>query len=174
MNVYIFRGAPASGKGVLAPEFARLLPKPVALIEQDIFRWGFHLVGRKVSDVSESEHLFAYKNMMLLYEQYLKNGNYSIVIEGLFTWDDTSSSQGSVKQLIAMAKTHGFDVKSIVLKADKEELLRRNSERQYAVPPDEFEMLYDTIYRVVDASETVVDSTGQTIEETLTELKRLV
>ncbi len=173
-SVYIFRGAPATGKGTLVPEFCKLLPKPVALIEQDAFRWGFHLVGRQVSEVSDGEHLFAYNNMTLVYEQYLQNGDYTIVLEGLFTWDDTSSSLGNAKQLLDIAYTHGFDTKSIVLRADKEELLKRNDERQYSVPADEFDMLYDNIYRIVDSSEIVIDSTGQAVDETLSALRQLI
>lgn len=171
-SVYIFRGAPATGKGTLVTAFSKLLPKPVALIEQDTFRWGFHLIGRKVPDVSDVEHLFAYKNMVLLYEQYLKSGSYTIVLEGLFTWDTTNSSQGNAKQLVNMAREHDFNVKSIVLKADKEELLRRNYRREYSVPSDEFEMLYNNIYLTIDSSETVIDSTGQTVGQSLKVLQK--
>jgi len=173
-TVYIFRGAPATGKGTIAPMFTRLLPMPAALIEQDMFRWGFHLIGRQVPDVTESEHLFAYNNMVLLFEQYLKNGSYDLVVEGLFTWDNADSSQGNAKQLLDMAQANDFNIKSIVLKADKEELLKRNSERQYSVPHDEFEVLYNNIYQTIDPSETVIDSTGQSPEETLETLKGLI
>lgn len=172
-SVYIFRGAPATGKGTLAPEFAKLLPTPTALIEQDELRWGFHLIGRSVSDVSDAEHFFANQNMALLYERYLKNGSYTIVVEGLFTWDDMSSSQGSAKQLVYMARNYGYTAKSIVLKADKAELLKRNDGRQYSVPRDEFDMLYDNIYRTVNDSEIVIDSTRQSAQETLEVLKKL-
>lgn len=173
-SVYIFRGAPATGKGTLVPEFCKLLPKPVAHIDQDVFRWNFHLLGRQVSDVADAEHIFAYNNMKLLYEQYLRNGHYTVVLEGLFTWGDTSSSQGATQELVAMAKRYGFEVKTIVLRADKEELLRRNIARNYTVPSDEFELLYDAIYKVIDSSEIVIDSTGQTAEETLAVLRHLI
>jgi predicted kinase len=173
-SVYIFRGAPATGKGTLAPEFCKLLPKPVALIEQDVFRWGFHLIGRKVSEVEDTEHLFAYQNMLLIYEQYLKSRQYDIVLEGLFTWDDDTSSQGYAKRLVEMAHSYGFSVKSVVLRADKEELLRRNNDRQYSVPSDEFDLLYENIYKKVNDSELVIDSTGQSIERTLSLLKTVI
>ena len=159
--VYIFRGAPATGKGTVVPEFCKLLSKPVAFIEQDALRWGFHLIGRTVSEVSDSEHLLANRNAELLYEQYLKDGHYTIVLEGLFTWDNDTSSQGSVKKLIGLAEQYGFSVKSIVLKADKEELLKRNETRPYSVPSDEFERLYSNIYETINDSEIIVDSTGQ-------------
>jgi len=173
-SVYIVRGAPASGKGTLVPEFAKLLQTPVAHIDQDVFRWNFHLVGRQVSDVSDAEHMFAYQSMVALYERYLQNGSYTLVLEGLFTWDNVSSSQGNVKELLTLANQYGFATKSIVLRADKNELLQRNAARAYAVPADEFELLYDAIYTVVDSSETVIDSTGQTVEETLAGLRRLI
>jgi len=170
-TVYIFRGAPASGKGTVVPKFCELLPKPVALISQDTLRWGFHLIARTVPDVQDEEHLFAYQNTLVMFEQYLKNGHYSIVLEGLFTCDDTTSSQGNVKELIELASRYGYSVKSIVLRADKEELLKRNAERPYAVPLDEFDVLYTNIYKTVDSSELVVDSSGQSLEATLVLLK---
>lgn len=172
--VYIFRGAPASGKGSLLPAFCELLPKPVALIEQDKFRWGVHLIGRNIPDVNDEEHLFAHQNTLLMFEQYLKNGGYSIVIEGLFTWDDESSSQGSARQLAGLAKKYGYPCKNFVLRATKEELLRRNAVRGYSVPFDEFDQLYSNIYRTIGPNEIVVDSSGQSLDETLLTLKSFI
>jgi predicted kinase len=173
-SVYIFRGAPASGKGTVIPEFAKLLQKPIALIEQDIFRWRFHLIGRGISDVKSDEHLFAYKNMVLIYEEYLKNGNYAIILEGLFTWDDETSSQGCAKNLLELANKYGYDTKSIVFAADKSVLIKRNSEREYSVPSEEFNELYNNIYKSIGPDEIVIDSTNQTVDETLQALKILV
>jgi predicted kinase len=172
-KVYIFRGAPASGKGTVTPEFAKQLPKPVALIEQDKLRWGLHLIGRDIKDVTEEEHHFAFQNTLLLYEEYLKKGKYTIVVEGLFTWDDLSASQGNCKQLIDLAQKYNMAWKSIVLKADKQELQRRNSSRPYAVPLDEFETLHNSIYAKIDPTEITIDSTGKTTEETINDIKRL-
>jgi len=67
----------------------------------------------------------------------LKDGRYTIVIEGLFTWDAEDSSQGSVKRLQELARQYGFPTKCIVLRADKKELEARNASRAYVVPPDE-------------------------------------
>lgn len=169
-KVYIFRGAPASGKGTIVPEFAKQLSKPVTLIEQDKLRWGFHLIGRDIKDVSEEEHHLAFENTVLIYEQYLKRRKYNIVLEGLFTWDDKNASQGSVKQITELAERFGAAWTSIVLKADKEELLERNAAREYAVPPDEFNALYDKIYEKIDPLEILIDSTGKSPDETLKEL----
>jgi predicted kinase len=173
-NVYIFRGAPAVGKGTVIPEFCKLLPKPVAFISQDVLRWDFHLIGRAVVDVTDEEHVFANQNTELLFEQYLKNGSYTIVVEGLYTWDNEASSQGSAKTLLNLAKQYGCNAHSIVLRASKEELLKRNAARPYAVPLEEFTMLYDNIYQTIDESETVIDSTGQTVQETLESLRSLL
>jgi predicted kinase len=172
--IYIFRGAPASGKGTLLPKFCELLPAPVALIEQDQFRWGLHLIGRSVPDISDEEHAFAHQNTLLMYEQYLKNGRYTIVLEGLFTWDNSASSQGSTKEFIELALAYGYPYKSIVLKADKEELLKRNALRPYSVPRDEFETLYSTIYEVIGPDEIVIDSSSQNIEQTLHSLRQII
>lgn len=172
-KVYIFRGAPASGKGTIAPEFAKLLPQPVALIEQDKFRWGFHLVGRSIGDIEPKEHRFAYENTVSLYERYLEDKTYTIVIEGLFTWDDVHSNEGNAKQLLNIANQHGFEATSIVLTADKEELVKRNSKRPYSVPNEEFEALYNGVYQKIDTSEIVIDTTGESVTETLAKLKSL-
>jgi predicted kinase len=169
--VYIFRGAPASGKGTIVSEFCKVLPQPVALIEQDKFRWGVHLIGRNVPDVKDQEHALAHRNTVLIYEQYLRDGQYNIVLEGLFTWDNATSSQGNVRELIELAKRYGYPCQSIVLKADKAELLRRNAKRQYSVPQDEFDTLYANVYNRVDSSELVIDSTNQKVDETLRRLK---
>jgi predicted kinase len=170
-RVLIFRGAPASGKGTIAQKLCAQLSKPVALIEQDKFRWDIHVIGRKVSDVGLDEHAFAHRNMALVYEQYLKSGQYTIVLEGVFTWGDVAPDQGDVRPLIALAEQYGFACQSIVLKASKQTLLDRNAKRPYSVPHEEFDVLYKNIYRTIDDSEIVIDSTGQDSNETVQSLK---
>jgi predicted kinase len=169
-TVFIFRGAPSSGKGTLVPMFAKRLPMPVALIEQDKLRWGFHLIGRDVKDITEEEHRFAFKNTLLIYEAYLESGDYNIVLEGLFTWDDTSASQGNCMQLIELAEQYNFSYKVILLKAEKKELLQRNAKREYSVPLEEFNMLYDKIYFKIGPEEIQIDSTGRSIEQVLSDI----
>ena len=149
------------------PLFCKLLPPPVTCISQDVLRWDFHLIGRTVAEVSDDEHIFANQNTKLLYEQYLKQGGYTIVVEGLFTWDDAESSQGSAKEFADLAERYGYTVKCIVLKAAKEELLARNAARTYSVPADEFETLYANIYKTIAPKEIVIDSTGQTPKQTV-------
>jgi len=170
-KVYIFRGAPASGKGTIVPKFAKLLPKPVVLIEQDKLRWGFHLIGRNISDVTPEEHRMAYENTVLLYERYLKSGKYTVVLEGLFTWSDKNSNEGNAKELLELAAKNGFEAISIVLTAEKQQLLERNNNREHSVPPGEFEELYHGVYDEIDEKEIVIDSTMKSINETLAELK---
>lgn len=174
-SVYIFRGAPASGKGTVVPKFAKLLPKPIALIEQDKLRWGFHLIGRSVEEIGSDEHKLAFENTKLIYEQYLKSGKYAVVIEGLFTWNDAASDQGSATELLELAQRYGFVAKSIVLIADKATLQKRNFERpSYTTPNEEFDVLYNNIYGIIDESELVIDSMNQSPEETLTQLRNLL
>lgn len=170
-KVYIFRGAPASGKGTVVPEFTKLLSKPVALIEQDKLRWGFHLIGRSIDDINPREHRFAYENMALLYERYLNAEIYNVVVEGLFTWDDAHSNEGGVKQLLDLASQYGFEATSIVLTADKEELTKRNNERPYSVPTEEFNALYNGVHQKFDASEIIIDTTGESVEKTIAKLR---
>jgi predicted kinase len=89
------------------------------------------------------------------------------VAEGLFTWDDAESSQGNAKELIDLAERYGYNATSIVLKATKNELLKRNAERDYSVPLEEFEALYNGVYNTIDQSELVIDSTSLDLPQTL-------
>lgn len=173
-KVYIFRGSPLSGKSTLAPLFSSLLPPPVAVIRHDMLRWDVHKMDRHFTKVTVEEHRFAFENLAVLFEQYLKNGTYSIIIEGLFTWDDAQSDQGDIATLRKLADRYGFLCKSIVLKANKEKLKERNRARSQEVPEEEFETLYRNIYRKIDPSEIVVDTTSATIPEVLSSLKILI
>jgi predicted kinase len=170
-KVYIFRGSPLSGKSTIAPLFSGLLPKPVACIRHDMLRWDVHKMDRHFTEVSSEEHRFAFENLVMLFEQYLKQNKYNIVIEGLFTWDDHTSDQGNVSSLIALAKRYKTDCTSIVLKADKDKLLARNKERAQQVPMDEFNTLYNNIYKTIDPSEIIVDTTTDNSMDTLLHLK---
>jgi predicted kinase len=171
-SVYIFRGAPASGKGTLVPRFCEILPKPIALIEQDQFRWGLHLIGRSIPEVTDEEHRLAHRNAVLIYEQYLKSGSYTIVFEGLLTYDNPESSQGSVRELADLAERYGFAFQSVVLTAEKSELFKRNAQRQYSVPAEEFEQLYSDVYDTIGADELVIDTTGLGEQESIDKLIR--
>lgn len=117
----------------------------------------------------------AYENTLILFDRYLRSGKYTIVVEGLFSWDDDVSNEGSVRHFIDLANKYGFDLTSIVLKADKDILMQRNQERStYTTPEDEFNNLYDNVYSKIDESEIVIDSTHQTAEQTIDELRDLV
>ena len=173
-RVVIVRGGPASGKGTLATKLAELLPKPVALLEQDQFRWGFHKIGRDIAEVSSDEHRFAHQNLLKLFEEYLNNGSYQIILEGLFTWNDSSSPQGSIQQIVELANRYDYEVRCILLKASKEELIQRNSQREYSVPPAEFDELFNAVYKTVGESEVVVDTSHKSIDESLEDLRQTV
>ena len=166
-DVYLFRGSPLTGKTTLAPAFARLLPKPVAGIRHDMLRWDIPQMDRHFTAVPLQEHRFAFENLRVLFEQYLKHGAYKIVIEGLFTWDDPESDQGDVKTLIELAERYGASCKSIVLKATRAQLLTRNAKRSQQVPIDELDTLHRNVYRTIDTSELVVDTTVMSVDETL-------
>jgi len=170
-KVYIFRGSPLSGKSTLASAFSSLLPKPVAGIRHDMLRWDIHRLDRHFTEVTPDEHRFAFENLVVLFEQYLKKGTYYIVIEGLFTWNNSESDQGDVKTLIELAERYNVSCKSIVLKADKEKLLERNAARPQQVPNDEFNTLYDSIYGIIDPSEIVIDTTTADVDKTLSHLR---
>ncbi len=166
-TLYILRGAPASGKTTLSPELAKSLVQPVALLEQDNWRWGIHLTGRTVPDVTQQEHTFADEIFLYTLEQYLKTKQYNIVVEGTFNWNNPEFTNITVQTLIDLAKKYNYDVKNIVLKANKQKLLDRNAARKYSVPKEEFNTLYKSVYSYIDESEYLIDSTKLNKKETL-------
>lgn len=171
--LFVFRGSPAAGKGTLVPEFCKTLPPPVALLEHDTFRWGFHKMHRAYAEVSAEEHVFAFGNMLQTLERYLKRDAYSVVAEGLFTWDDREASQGNMQQIVEVAARCGAACVSVVLQADRQELEHRNSLRPYAVPDDEFDMLYTNVYKHIGPEEIVIDTTGQTVDGSIERMHEL-
>lgn len=167
MDVYVFRGAPASGKGTVVPLFCAEMLQPVTLIEHDAFRWGPHTAGRPVADVSEEEHAESFRAMVAAYAGQVRQGEGVLVIEGLFTYDDEVSSQGNARELRRIAEDSGCAYTGIVLYAAKQVLLARNAARPYCVPADEFDRLYDGVYSRIGADEIVIDSTLLSESETL-------
>jgi hypothetical protein len=168
-TAYIFRGSPASGKGTITSMFVKSLKGKVALLELDTFRWAFHLHTREVKDVTDEEHRFAYENFLLLLKRYCQNGTYTIVIEGLFSWD-TPSPHGTMTDIIDILKKHGFPYYPIVLTGDKETLWKRNAERDYIVPRHEFDELYQNVMQKIGPEEIQIDVSDKTAQKTLEEI----
>jgi predicted kinase len=168
-HLYLFRGAPASGKTTMAHEFGRSLGVPVALLIQDTWRWGIHTIGREGGHIGKHEHRLADENMFLLLKQYLKNGNYIVIVEGSFTWDTEELSHINGKIMAELAQEYGYEFSSIVLKSSLNSLLRRNASntRMTKVPTDAVKKMSETVYRKIDPQEHVVDSTGKTVKQTL-------
>ena len=161
-TVYIFRGAPASGKTTLTRLLARRLPKPVATLEQDYFRWGIHNFSKPKSKVLHKEHLLADRNLIKIFREYLKDGSYTIIIDGPFTWDTDELGYINSRKLINVAKAYGYKCINIVLKADRKELIKRNNARKYTVPIKIFNEMYDVLYKKIDKSEIIFDTTDKT------------
>ncbi len=170
-HLYIVRGAPASGKTSLTPLLATHTTQPTALIEQDNWRWGIHLVGRSIPDIEKEEHYFADKIMLHTLEEYLKTDKYTVIIEGSFAWDNPSVTHLTVKDFITLADKYNHSWTSIILKADKKVLQKRNNARKYTVPKDEFNTLYNALYETIDSQEIIIDSTDLTEEDTIAVIK---
>jgi hypothetical protein len=169
-KAFVFRGSPASGKGTITEKFIHLLPDKVALLDLDTFRWHFHLTNRKVSEVSEDEHVLAYQNFLLILESYCINGGYDLVIEGLFAWD-FPSPHGNMKDITSLLNQYGFDYKLFLLTGDMETLWKRNMERKYIVPREEFEMLYHNVMDKTGKEEIIINVGNMTLEDTLENIK---
>jgi predicted kinase len=172
-KIFIFRGPPASGKGTITSEFIKIVPNKVAYIELDKFRWGFHLYNRKVPDISEEEHYLAYKNYLSVLQNYLENGSYTIVTEGLFSWDK-NGAHGNMQDIINLCKKFNYQYYPILLHAEYDVLWQRNKERKYSVPEEEFKMLYDYVVGKQSDDEIKINVGKSSIEESIDQLKKLI
>lgn len=169
-NIFIFRGSPASGKGTITKEFAKLLPDKVALLELDTFRWGIHLINRTVADVTSQEHELAYRNYLSVLENYLRDGSYTIVTEGLFSWS-TPSAHGNMQDILTLGEEYGFQCTPILLFADYEVLWERNLKREYPVPQDEFNQLHQHVMQEQSEDEIKINVGSLSIDKSLELLK---
>ena len=165
-HIYIFRGAPASGKGTIPKAFMRKLTGRIAYIELDTFRWGFHLVNRAIPDITPEEHQLAYENYLAVLENYLKNGSYTIVTEGLFSWDK-AGPHGNMQDILTLSERYGYKAHPILLHSDKEVLWERNLQRPYAVPEAEFNELYDWVMQQRPEEETAVDVGALSVDDVI-------
>jgi len=172
-QVFIFRGSPASGKGTITAEFIKQIPGKVVYLELDTFRWGFHLYNRVVADVSDAEHQLAYKNFLCLLENYLQDGCYTIVAEGLFA-RDKASPHGNMQDIISICEKYGYDAKQILLSADYDILWSRNLKREYSVPEDEFQMLYKHVMNEQSDNEIKINVGEKSVEQSVSILSALL
>ncbi|MCA9385390.1 zeta toxin family protein [Candidatus Dojkabacteria bacterium] len=169
-NIFILRGAPASGKGTISQQLLDTVNGKAAYIELDMFRWGIHLQNRQVEDVSVVEHLLAYKNYLSVLENYLENGSYTIVTEGTFSWSK-DGEHGVAKNIIELSNNYDYNVCSVLLYADFEILWKRNLERDYSVPENEFRDLYEYVMSEESEDDIKINvgelSPHQTVEKIL-------
>lgn len=171
-NIYIFRGSPASGKGTITKAFLREVSGKIAFLELDTFRWGFHLINRVVSEVTEKEHQLAYDNYLAVLENYLRDGTYTIVTEGLFSWA-APSPHGCMQDILELCKQYGYHVYPVLLSANYQTLWERNLAREYSVPEAEFKLLYEHVMQEWSAEEVVIDVGVNTVAQTVNRLKEL-
>lgn len=168
-KIYIFRGAPASGKGTITEAFMQKLPGKVAFLELDKFRWGFHRVNRSVFEVTEEEHALAYKNYLAMLENYLADGNYTIVTEGLFS-SNTPSPHGNLEDVMSLVAKYDYEPVPILLYAPYDVLWDRNQKREYSVPEEEFKQLYDHVMQAESLEEHKIDVAQTSVDEAVAQL----
>lgn len=168
-KIFIFRGSPSSGKGTITKEFMKQIPGKVAYLEEDKFRWGFHLINRSVPDISDEEHELAYKNYLSVLENYLTDGTYTIVTEGLFSWTQPGP-HGCMRDIIELCKKYNFNYYPILLSGDYATLWERNNKREYAVPEEEFKILYDYVMSEQSNDEININVGINSVESTVAKL----
>ena len=172
-KLFIFRGSPASGKGTITAAFVKLLPGKVALLELDKFRWGFHLTNRTIGDIAPEEHELSYINFLSVLENYLKNGNYTIVVEGLFSWS-TPGPHGNMEDILNLCVKHSYQPVPILLYGDIETLWQRNLERKYSVLQEEFNELYYYVMNETSTDEIQIDVGANEVSKTIELLKNYI
>jgi len=172
-QIFIFRGSPASGKGTITSEFLKIIPGRVVFIELDKFRWGFHLVNRSVPDIVDEEHQLAYKNYLSVLENYLSDGSYTIVTEGLFS-TDTPSPHGNLQDVLSLCRTYNFNTSTVLLSADYDTLWDRNQQREYSVPEEEFIMLYKHVMDGDSNDDLILDVQKNSVSESVSTLGSLL
>lgn len=170
-EAYIFRGSPASGKGTITELLIKEFTSKTALLELDTFRWGFHYTNRKIADISNDEHAFAFNNLLSLLDNYSKNGQYNLIIEGLFSWSE-HCPHGTMQKVIEVLNRNNFKYKMFLLSGELETLLDRNAKREYSVPREEFQELYDYVMEEKRPKEIIIDVTHKNPQETLQEIKK--
>ena len=172
-KIYIFRGSPASGKGTITEEFIKQLDGKIAFLELDNFRWGFHLKNRVVADIGQKEHLLAYKNFLSVLENYLSDGSYTLVIEGLFSWR-VAGPHGNMQDIISLATKYNYNYYPILLYADFETLWNRNLQRDYSVPIDEFKQLYSYVMDDQSEEEIKINVDDKSVQESVDILSQYI
>jgi predicted kinase len=172
-KIFIFRGSPASGKGTITQELIKQIPGKIALLELDKFRWSFHLVNRAVPDVTYDEHTLAYNNLLSVLENYLKDGSYTIIVEGLFSWN-TPGPHGNMQDILNLCAKQDYKPVPILLYADKEILWERNLNRKYSVPKIEFNELYDYVMNDTSDHELKIDVSINDVVSTIEILKNYI
>jgi uncharacterized protein YraI len=105
-------------------------------------------------------------------ESYLEYGKYTIIVEGSFGWNQTSFTKISAKNITTLSKQYEYHPISIVLKSKNQ--AERNLRRQYVVPDNEFKVICNEVYSCCDKSEYILDSSEQTITQTLDSLTQLI
>jgi len=170
-QIFIFRGAPASGKGTITKEFIPKVPGKVAYLELDMFRWNIHLCDREISEVTKSEHRLGYKNYLSVLENYLDDGGYTIVTEGLFAWND-DGPHGSISDILTLSDRYNVKAHPILLYADYEVLWRRNQQREYSVPKNEFDELHEYVMNEQSEEEIKLDVGKLSVKESVHKLAK--
>jgi tRNA uridine 5-carbamoylmethylation protein Kti12 len=171
-TVYIFRGAPSSGKNTIANAFIQKLSGKVAYIELDKFRWEFHWLNRNVSEITDTEHILAYQNYISVLENYLRDGSYTIVTQGSFSWS-VPGPNGNIQDILCLCKKYNQKHYPILLHAKKEVLWERNVQREYAVPREEFEELYHFVMQERSDVEIAIDVGENSVENVVQKLLSL-
>ena len=107
-----------------------------------------------------------------LFWRTIKNGTYTIVTEGLFSWNKPGP-HGNMQDILTLCTKYDYTPHPILLSADKELLWERNTEREYSVPRQEFDELYDFVMHEKSDTETVIDVGKSTVNETVSTLSKI-
>lgn len=106
-------------------------------------------------------------------ENYLKDGSYTVVAEGLFSWS-SPGPHGNMQDLLSLSSRYDFHPVPILLYADKDILWQRNQEREYAVPEDEFDDLLSYVMDEKSNDEIQIDVGDNNVSDIIKFLKKYI
>jgi predicted kinase len=104
---------------------------------------------------------------------YLQDGGYTIVTEGLFSWD-THGPHGCMQDILELCEANNYKTYPVLLYADYKTLWERNQNREYSVPKDEFDELYEYVMSKKSENEMKIDVGDNTVSESVEKLRQYI
>lgn len=150
-KLILIRGAPASGKTILAKELVKKLKGKIALLILDEFKW----IMTAHEDRDSKDYNVSFKNYLYALENYLKLG-YTIVTEDCWVKKHKDKST-NINKVVNLGKKYDAKIHQILLKGSFETIKHINTLRPMIIPQKELKELYDGVYSLDRREEVVIN-----------------